>query len=168
MTWFDLGALAIVVLAVVDGARNGLAWAVVELALLVGAALLAGLLRSFAEPYLQKVVVLPQADAPWITHAVVFALCAALFIGLAVLLQPLTNRWRFSHDGWPGGALGLVTGAIAALVLFSLTVWSSPRPYEAQLTPSCTGDVLVHAHEAGLGPLFPSHLGHRIEDLRAP
>lgn len=168
MTWFDLGALAIVALAAFDGARCGPAWALVELLLLVAAATVTGLLRPFVEPYLQKMVVVPQADAPWITHAVVFVLCAILFAVLAVLLQPLTRRWRFRHDGWLGGVLGAVTGAVAALVLFSISVWSSPRPYEEQLAPSLTGTALVHAFDAGLAPLFPSHLGYRVDDLRHP
>jgi quinol-cytochrome oxidoreductase complex cytochrome b subunit len=168
VTWFDLGALAIVALAAVDGARCGLAWSVTELVLVLAAAAVTGLLRPFAEPYLQKVVVVPQTDAPWFTHLIVFACTAALFIGVAVLLQPLTKRWRFAHDGWPGAAVGTVTGTVAALVLFSLAVWNSPRPYESQLAPSHTAVVLVRAYESGLAPLFPSHLSHRIEDLRTP
>ena len=168
MTWFDLGALAIVALAAADGARCGFAWAVLELTMLVAVAALTGLLRPFAEPYIHKMVVLPQTEAPWITHAVVFAACAALFVGLAILLQPLTRRWRFKHDAWPGGLLGGVTGAVAALVLFSLAVWATPRPYEAQLAPSHTGALLVRAVDAGLMPLFPSHLSYRLEDLRTP
>ncbi len=168
MTWFDLGVLALVALAALDGARCGLAWAALELTLVLAAAALTGVLRPFAEPYLHKIVVLPQSDAPWVAHTVVFGLCAAAFIALAVLLQPLTKRWRFRHDGWLGGVVGALAGATAGLILLSLTVWGSPRPYEGQLAPSCAGKALVTVYEAGLAPLFPSHLGHRIQDLRHP
>ena len=168
MTWFDLGALAIVVLAIVDGVRSGAAWALTELALLACAALLAGFVRPFAEPYLQKIVVLAPADLPWAAHATCFGLLACMFMGVAFLLQPMAKKWRFTHDQWPGAVIGVVTGALAALVLFSLAVWGSPRPYEAELTPSYTGAALVKVHRAGLRGLFPEHVAHRLDDLRAP
>lgn len=168
VSWFDLGALAIVALFVVDGARSGLAWALLELTLLAGAALLSGQLQPFADPYVGKVIVLSQVDAPWATHAVVLAVVTVLLVGLGVLLQPLTKRWRFRFDGWPGGLVGAVTGAVAALVLFSLAIWSSPRPYEAQLGQGFSVRVLDRVHAAGLEPLFPSPLGHRLAELRSP
>ncbi len=168
MTWFDLGALALVALAVADAARGGLAWAVMELGLLTAAAFLAALVAGRAEPYVQKVFDVSPTDLPWATHAFALALAVTLLMGAAFLLQPLTKRWRFRHDGWAGAAVGIGTGALAALLLFSLAVWSSPRPYEMQLRPSATADALVAAYDHGFAPLFPQHLGHRIEDLRTP
>jgi len=168
VTWFDLGALAIVVLAVVDGARSGLAWAVVELLLVVGAAALTGLLRPLLDPYVAKVLEVSQTDLPWTTHALVFLALALGFTGIAYLLNPLVREWRFDRDGWPGGVVGGLSGTVLALVLFSLAAWSGPRAYEGQLRPSHTAWVLVVTWDAGATGLFPEHLGHRLEDLRNP
>jgi len=166
VTWFDLGALTIVVLAIVDGARSGLAWSFTELVLVVGAATLTGLLRPLVDPYFAKIFEVSQADLPWATHSLLFLTLALGFTGIAYLLNPLVRRWRFDHDGWPGGVVGAVTGAILALVLFALAAWSGPRAYEEQLRPSHTAWVLVEAWDAGATLLFPEQLGHRLEDLR--
>ena len=168
MTWFDLGALAIVVLAAVDGARSGLAWAAAELLLLLGAAVLTGLLRPLAQPYVGKVFEITQVDLPWATHTLLFVVIALGSVGAAYLLRPLVQKWRFDHDGWPGGFVGALSGALLALVLFSLAVWSGPRAYEDQLQPSHTSTVLAATWDAGLQAPFPEPLGHRLEDLRQP
>ena len=168
MTWFDLGALAIVVLAAVDGARSGLAWSTVELLLVLGAAGLSRALRPAVDPYVAKVLEISQIDLPWTTHVLLFAVLAVACAGLAYLLHPLVHKWRFDHDGWPGGLLGAVTGTVLALVLFSLAAWSTPRAYEAQLRPSHTAWALTQAWDAGATALFPEQLGHRLEDLRQP
>jgi uncharacterized membrane protein required for colicin V production len=168
VTWFDLGALAIVVLAAVDGARSGLAWAAVELILIGGAATLTGLLRPLADPYVAKVFEVSQAELPWTTHSLVFVSLALCFTGIAYLLRPLVRNWRFEHDGWPGGVMGAVSGAVLALVLFALATWSGPRAYEEQLTPSHTAWVLTETWDAGITMLFPEQLGRRLEDLRIP
>ena len=166
MTWIDLGALVLVALAVVDGARSGLAWAIVELAFLGLAAWLTGMLRPLAEPYVLKVASLTELDLPWVSHAALFALLACVLMGLAFLLHPMCRRARFRRDGWPGGVVGALSGLLAALVLTSLAAWHSPRPYEEQLRGAFVVDILGRAHAAGLAPLLPEGTVARLGELR--
>jgi uncharacterized membrane protein required for colicin V production len=168
VTWFDLGALAIIALAIVDGARSGLAWSVAELLLVLGTATLTALLRPLVEPYVGKVFEIAQTDLPWATHAIVFVTLALGSAGIAYLIHPLVRRWRFDHDPWPGGVVGAVSGCTLALVLFAMAAWSGPRAYEEQLKTSRTTWLLIETWETGATLLFPEPLGHRLEDLRTP
>ncbi len=165
MSWFDLGALLLCALAVVDGARSGLAWSVVETALLALAAVLTTLLRPLAEPYVSKIATLGPEDLLWVTHAALFALIACMLMGVAYLLHPLSKRLRFRWDDWTGGTFGVVSGLLAAVILFSMTLWHSPRPYEEQLSPSVLISLLDSAQGCGLELLFPDGSVARVAEL---
>jgi hypothetical protein len=169
MTWYDLGALVVVALAVLDGARSGLAWASAELAAILGVALAARALHAQIEPYLLKVADVAPDDRAGATHAIVFSALGALVIGVMILLHPASRRWRFRHDGWYGGALGALNGLLAALLVFSILLWSAPRPaVEETLAESRLSSALRVAEEARLGPLFPDRLPRRLVQLERP
>ena len=168
MSWFDAAAVVVVALAILDGVMSGLAWAVVELALLVGAALAARALGGPAQPYVLKFADLSPEEAPWAAHAAVFALSACMLLGLAVLVHPLWKRWRFRRDRWLGALLGVGTGVVASLVLFAIALWATPRPYEESLRASRLVQALAAAADSPLRGLFPTGLPARLEELREP
>lgn len=169
MTWYDLGALALVALAVLDGARSGLAWAATELAFLVAAAATARAVHAHAEPYLLKVVDVAPEDRAGATHAIAFGTLAAVAAGVLILLHPASKRWRFKHDAWYGGALGAANGSLLALVVFSILLWSSPRPsVEESLAESALAHTLRATEGPALAPLLPDRLPRRLEQLERP
>lgn len=169
MSWFDFGALVIIVLAVVDGVTSGLAWALLETVLVVASALAARGLRVYVEPYVLKVADLGPEDAAGASHLVVFALLACAFVGVMFLLHPASRKWRFRRDRWFGGAVGAVNGLLVSLVLFALAVWSHPRPaYEEALAESRLVSVLDGASDRGLSGLFPEWVPERMGQLRRP
>jgi uncharacterized membrane protein required for colicin V production len=169
MSWFDLAALVVIVFAVLDGARSGLAWASLQTAMLLGAALVARGVAGRAEPYLLKLVDLGPEDLRSAAHVVVFALTACMLFGVLILLHPASKRWRFKHDRWFGGVLGAVNGALASLLLFSMAIWSSPRPsVEDAIASSRLVPVLRCAHENGFSWLFDERLGERLTQLQRP
>jgi hypothetical protein len=169
MSWFDFGAVVIVALAVFDGARSGLAWAALECALLVTAAIAARGLHGEVEPYVLKVADLGPDDLRAASHLIVFAAFAALFAGVLILVHPASRRWRFRHDAWFGGVLGFANGLCAALVLFSIAMWSRPRPaIEEALASSRLVPVLRSVHGSGLSGIFPEQVPERLEQLERP
>jgi colicin V production protein len=169
MSWFDLGALVVVALAVADGARSGLAWAALESLAVAGTALLARAAHTPAEPYLAKITDLPDGDMHCASHVVVLALLGCAVTGVMILLHPASRRWRFKRDGWFGAALGVLNGLVAALVLFSTMLWWRPRP-DAEETLASTRllAVLRVATDQGLAPLFPEHVPGRLRDFERP
>ena len=169
MSWFDLGAVVVIALAVLDGAKSGVVWAALETALLVGAGLAAQGLRSHVEPYVSKVADLAPEDLHSAAFVVVFALSACMFFGVLILLHPASKRWRFKHDSWYGAVLGLANGALAALLLFSMAIWSTPRPtYEDAVAGSRLVPVLDWAYGHGGERMFPEHVPERLSPLRRP
>lgn len=170
MTWFDLAAIALVALAVLDGARSGLAWALLELFAIAAAALAARWLAPHGEQIVAKIVDLAsEEDLHGASHASVLALLGLATAGVLILLHPASRRWRFSHDRWPGGVLGAVNGLLVALLLFSVVAWSRPRPScEEALNQSRLVPVLRAVSDAGLSALFPAHLPARLQQLRGP
>jgi hypothetical protein len=169
MSWFDFGAVVVIALAVFDGSRNGLAWAALESLLLVTAALAARALHAEIEPYVLKVADLSPEDLRAASHLTVFAAFVVLFAGVLVLLHPASRRWRCKHDGWFGAALGLANGLCAALVLFSIVMWSRPRPsIEEALAGSRLVPVLRSVQGCGLGGIFPEQVPERLEQLERP
>lgn len=169
MSWFDLGALVIIALAVADGARSGLAWAALESLAVTGTALLARAVHTPAEPYLAKIADLGTEDMHCASHAVMLALLGAAVIGVMILLHPASRRWRFKRDGWFGGVLGAVNGLVAALILFSTFLWWRPRPdAEESLAGSRLLPVLGVATDQGLAPLFPDCVPQRLHDFEHP
>ncbi len=169
MSWFDLGAVLVVALAVFDGARNGLAWAALEAALLVTAALGARGLGPHAEPYLLKIADLPADELRSTAHLTVFLAFAAAFGGILFLIHPASKRWRFRHDRWFGGTLGLATGTLGSLLLFSIVMWSRPRlAVEDALAESRLLAVLRTAKDNGMAGLLPVHVTERVVQLERP
>lgn len=169
MSWFDLGAILVVALAVFDGAFNGFAWAALEAALLVAAALAARGLGSHVEPYLLKIADLAPDELRSASYLTVFLAFAGLFAGILILIHPASKRWRFRHDRWLGGVLAFGTGTLGALVLFSIAMWSRPRPaVEDALAESRLLGVLKAAKENGMGGLLPQHVGDRVSQLERP
>lgn len=170
MTWFDLAALALIALAVFDGARSGLAWAVLELGAIAAAALAARWLAPHSEQIVAKIVDLAsEEDLHGASHAVVFTLLALATAGVLVLVHPASRRWRFSHDRWPGAVVGAMNGLLVALLVFAVVAWPRPRPsYEEALNQSRLVPVLRTVSESGLSALFPAHLPARLQQLRGP
>jgi len=169
MSWFDFGAVVVIALAVFDGARNGLVWALLEAVLLVIAALAARGLHAEIEPYVLKVADLGPDDLRAASHLIVFAAFAALFAGVLILVHPASRRWRFRHDAWFGGGLGFANGLCGALVLFSIAMWSHPRPsIEEALASSRLLPVLRSVHGSGLTALFPEQVPERLAELERP
>src|SRR5262245_17495975 len=120
MSWFDLAALVVIALAVVDGARSGLYWAALETCVLVASAAISRALAPGVEPYVRKVVELNREDLRGAAHVVVLAASACVLFGVAILVKPAIKRRRFQHDGVAGGILGAVNGTLAALLLFAV------------------------------------------------
>jgi hypothetical protein len=169
MSWFDLGALLLVLAAVFDGARSGLLWAVLELGLLIASGLTARGLRPHVEPYVSKFAELSAEDLHAASFVVVFVAVACVLAGLLVLVHPASKRWRFRHDAWYGGVLGAVNGALAAVLLFSMAIWSTPRPtIEDQAAGSALVPVLGAAYEHGLERVLPEHVPERVSQLGRP
>ena len=166
MSWFDLAALVLVTLAVVDGARSGLAWAGLESLAVAGTALLARAVHTPAEPYLAKIADLSERDMHCASHLVALVLLGVTVTGVMILLHPASRRWRFKRDGWFGGALGALNGLLAALVIFSTVLWWRPRPdAEDSLAGSHLLGLLRTASDQGLAPLFPEHVPERLRDF---
>ena len=169
MSWFDLGALAVVALAVFDGARNGLVWALIEAILLLAAAILARVSHGHLEPYLLKIADLEPQDLHCASYLVVFVATGCVFVGALVLVHPASKRWRFRHDRWFGGALGGASGVFASLVIFSIVIWSHPRPSgEESLAESRLVPVLRTAADHGLAGVLPVHVPLRMTELERP
>jgi uncharacterized membrane protein required for colicin V production len=168
MTWFEIGALVVIALAVLDGLVSGFVWAVLELCVLVGAALAARALRTTAEPYMLKVAALSPEHLPWATHVVLFVLTALLLFGVLLLVHPATKRWRFRGDRVFGAVLGMFTGVLACLVLVSVALWATPAAHQDTLRESPLTRSLGAAFELGLAPLFPEPAPERLERLSAP
>jgi colicin V production protein len=167
MSWFDLAGLLVLALAIFDGARSGLAWALLELALLCGVAVVTRGLAAGVEPYMGKVADLPPADLRSASHVLVFGVTSAILLGVLVLLHPASRRWRFRRDSWLGALVGGVNGLFAALLVFSIVLWAAPQPsYEDLLVESRLRPVLAGALESGLGPLFPEYTAERLTELR--
>jgi colicin V production protein len=165
VTWFDVGALVIVGLVVLDGAYSGLLWALLELVLLVGAALLAGSLSAHAEPVISKIADLEQPALAWASYVTVFGLVGAVLLGALFLLHSNSKRWRFKHDSWYGGALAVVTGVLAACLLFSSLIWCSPRSYDDSLRRTPLLSTVRALHDTGLTGLLPPDVGLRLQQL---
>jgi hypothetical protein len=165
MTWFDLGALAIVALAVVDGATSGFLWSLLESAFLVTTAMTARGLAVHAQPYVLKVADLGPDDLRSASHVAVFLPVASTFLGVLILLHPASRRWRFRRDAWLGGAWGAVNGIFGSTLLFSMAMWSTPRAWEEQLAASRLSPVLACAVDAGLAPLYPEPTVERLRQL---
>ncbi|MCE9637884.1 MAG: CvpA family protein [Planctomycetes bacterium] len=136
MSWFDIGALVVVLLAVWDGAKSGLAWALMELSVFVGSALIAGAVRPHAEAYVFKIANLPPQDLPWVTHLAVFALCACTLFGILTLIHPAARKWRFKNDRWFGGAVGLMNGVVASVVVCGMLLAPTEKGWVDELKPS--------------------------------
>ena len=169
MSWFDLGALVVIALAVTDGAKSGLAWAALESVAVVGTALLARAVHGPSEPYLAKLADLPDGDMHCASHIVALTLLGCTVTGVMILLHPASRRWRFERDAWFGAALGVVNGLLASLVIFSTVLWWRPRPdAEETLAGSRLTAVLQVATDRGLAPLFPEHVPGRLHDFERP
>ena len=169
MSWFDLGALVVLALAIVDGARSGLAWAALETLAVAGTALLARAVNTPAEPYLAKIADLPDRDMHCASHLVALVLLGGTVTGVMILLHPASRRWRFKKDEWFGGVLGALNGLVASLVIFSTLLWWSPRPSaEETIGGSRLLAFLRVASDRGLAPLFPDHVPERLHDFEHP
>src|SRR6185503_10897405 len=165
MSWFDAGALVVVVLAVLDGATSGFAWALAESVVLVGSAFAARALREGAEPYVEKITALPATDLPWVTHLLVFAACASVLFGLLLLVHPAVKRWRFRRDGWLGGFLGLANGAFAAVLLFSMVMAATAPSGEREARASVLVRPVASLAAGPAGALLPQHATSRAQEL---
>jgi uncharacterized membrane protein required for colicin V production len=169
MSWFDLAALVVVALAVVDGARSGLLWAALETCVLVASALVARALSPGMEPYVRKVVELAPQDLRGTAHVVVFAVAALVLFGVLILVKPAIKRRRFRHDGVAGGALGAVNGTIAALLLFAIVIWPARRSdVEDSIAESRLVPTMRIAHDHGLAWLLPDYVPARLGELQRP
>jgi uncharacterized membrane protein required for colicin V production len=165
MSWFDVAALVVVVLAVLDGATSGFAWAVMELVVLLGSAAAARALRPHAEPYLQKIAALPPSDLPWVTHLLVFALCACSLFGVLLLVHPAAKKWRFRNDRWFGGALGLLNGCLAAVLVSSMVIAATDPAWEAEARSSRVVRVVGSLAAGPASVLLPEHAAGRSRQL---
>jgi uncharacterized membrane protein required for colicin V production len=169
MSWFDLAALVVVALAVVDGARNGLLWAALETCVLVASALVARGLSSGVEPYVRKIVELTPQDLRGTAHVLVFVVSACVLFGVLILVKPAIRSRRFRHDGVAGGALGAVNGTLAAFLVFAIVIWPARRSdVEDSIAESRLVPVLRVAHEHGMAWLLPDYLPARLAELERP
>ncbi len=64
--------------------------------------------------------------------------------------------------------LGAFTGCLAALLLFALSIWCTPRTYEDSLRETPLRSALSAVHDNGLGGTFPPGLGTRLAQLDTP
>lgn len=165
MTWFDAGALALVALAIADGATSGPVWAACETFVLGGSGALARSLCGPAEPYVGKIADAGPSDLPWITHAVLFGAIAALGFGVLILVHPMTKDVRFRRDAWVGAAVGLWNGLFAAALIGAVVLTGTPRSYDADLSGSVLLRVVRSADAAGLGGTLPEHTAARATEL---
>lgn len=165
MSWFDVAALVVVALAVLDGATSGLAWAALETLVLVGSAAAARALRPVAEPYLDKIAALPPTDLPWVTHLLVFALCACSLFGVLLLVHPAAKKWRFAKDRWWGGALGVLNGCLAAVLVTASVMAATAPAWEAEARGSAVVRFVGSLSDGPLAPLFPEHAPARARQL---
>lgn len=168
MSWFDLGALVLTLLAAVDGATSGLAWAAMETAVLLGSAAAARALAPGAEPYVFKATDLPAHDLPWVTHVVVFAVCAGSMFGLLLLAHPAAKKWRFRRDAWAGGALGVVNGALASLLIFAVTIGTTHGAWEEEAHRSRMLPVVASLTATPVAAVLPPYAPARAAALSEP
>ena len=166
MSWFDIGALVVVLLAVLDGATSGFAWAGLEAVVLLGSALASRLLRDHAAPYVSKVAALPAADLPWVTHLILFALSACSLFGILMLVHPAAKKWRFRNDRWFGGAMGLVNGGLAAIFIFAMTMAATDKAWEDQARTSRLLHVVDGLSRTPAAGLLPDHVQERAARLQ--
>ncbi len=169
MSWFDLAALVVVALAVVDGARSGLLWAALETCVLVASATIARSTSSAMEPYIRKIVDLEPDDLRGAAHVAAFAASASVLFGVLILVKPATKRRRFRHDGVAGGALGIVNGTLAALLVFAIVIWPARRPgVEDSIAGSRLVPTMRVAHGHGFAWLLPDYVESRLGELQRP
>ncbi len=169
MSWFDLAALGVVALALVDGARGGLVWAALVAVFVAAAALAARTAAPHVEPYVRKVADLSPDDVRGAAHSTVLALAALAAAGVLYLLKPATRRRRFNRDGIWGAALGLATGLVAVVVVFAVLLWPSRRTSaEDALAESRLVALTRAANEHGLARLLPDWTAERLDELRGP
>lgn len=168
MTWFDVGALVVVIAMAVEGHLSGVVWAALELAALMAAAALARATAPLLTPYVAKLAELDPAHLSWTSHALILGVLLATLIALLILLRPLQRKWRFDRDRWPGAVVGVLTGAVLAGVILAVTLWASPRGYEAALEGCQFRRALAAAHDNGGRILFPEGIEDRLRDLERP
>lgn len=164
MSWIDVAALVVVAIAVYDGAKSGLAWALLETLVLAGGACAAAAIRPHAEPYVLKIAALGPRELPWITHAVMFALCACSLFGLLLLVHPATKKWRFKQDRWFGGAVGFVNGVAAALVVTTLVGGLASGAVADEFRTSRTARA-AHGVAESVPSAFPDGAAARLAEL---
>jgi hypothetical protein len=166
MNWFDVAALALILLTIFDGWSSGFGWAILETCMLFGTAVAAKALRPLAEPYVLKVANLPADELPWVTHLVVFAFAGCSFYGLLLLLHPVTKKWRFPKDKWAGAAVGIVNGLLASILIGAIVMASTPQTYDAELRDSVTMQAAAAVWKSGAGaPFLPDHVPVRAVQL---
>jgi uncharacterized membrane protein required for colicin V production len=169
MSWLDLAALVVVVLAAFDGAKNGLVWAALETVLVVATAAATRTLSPHVEPYVGKIADFAPENRAGAAHVVVLATTAAVLGGVLVLLKPATRGRRFARDGYFGGALGAVNGLFASLLVLSVVIWPArPVDVEDPLAKCRLVPAIEVAHGHGLAWFFPTYLPARLAELRRP
>lgn len=168
MTWIEVGAFVVICLAVADGAYSGFVWALIELTLLATAALLTSALAPQLDGYMVKVVDVGPPDLSWVTFTTLFTCVGLALLGALFLLHPTTKRWRFRHDRWLGGVIGVVTGALAVSLVVALATWITPRPYDDVLEESVVVDGLTSLSDGPPAALFPPDLNGRLRALKRP
>lgn len=165
MSWFDIAAVVVILLAVFDGAKSGLAWALLEFAVFVGSAIAARAVRPHAEAYVFKIANLPPQDLPWVTHLAVFALCACTLFGVLTLVHPAARKWRFKNDRWFGGAVGLLNGCVASVVVCGMLLAPTEPAWEAELKPSVLLRAVAAVADSPAAGLLPESAAARSAAL---